>query len=118
MNKELLTPLNESEITFNNSDRTNSSMQDLQKDLKEFVWDFGKVPIKFGPKPRRITLTLKNVGGVKADWNFKMPNDHEIELEPWADPGEPSEEQAFEQKILDNNIFHIEPRRGSLEPGE
>jgi len=93
-------------------------MQDLQKDLKEFVWDFGKVPIKFGPKPRRITLTLKNVGGVKADWNFKMPNDHEIELEPWADPGEPSEEQAFEQKILDNNIFHIEPRRGSLEPGE
>lgn len=47
-----------------------------------------------------------------------MPNDHEIELEPWADPGEPSEEQAFEQKILDNNIFHIEPRRGSLEPGE
>lgn len=29
LNKELLTPLNESEITFNNSDRTNSSMQDL-----------------------------------------------------------------------------------------
>jgi hypothetical protein len=29
---------------------------------------------------------------VKAEWLFKMPNDSEIELEPWADPGEPSKE--------------------------
>jgi len=35
---------------------------------------------------------LKNIGGVRADWCFKMPNDQEIELEPWADPGEPSDE--------------------------
>lgn len=40
-----------------------------------FTWDFGKVPIKHGPKPRKITLTLKNIGGVRADWCFKMPND-------------------------------------------
>ena len=93
-------------------------MNDLQKNLKIFNWDFGKVPIKYGPRPRRITLTLKNIGGVRADWCFKMPNDQEIELEPWADPGEPSDEQAFERHILEQKIFHIEPRKGALEPGQ
>lgn len=92
LNKELKNPLNESEIEFNNSEKTNQSMNDLQKNLKIFTWDFGKIPIKHGPKPRKVTLTLKNIGGVRADWCFKMPNDQEIELEPWADPGEPSDE--------------------------
>ena len=64
----------------------------MQKALQQFSWDFGKLPIKNGSKPRRITLTLKNIGGVQADWNFKMPNDSEIEMETWADPGEPSDE--------------------------
>jgi hypothetical protein len=113
-----MTPLNEPEIEFNNSDKTNQSMHDLQKNLKIFNWDFGKVPIKNGPKPRRITLTLKNIGGVPANWQFKMPNDQEIELEPWADPGEPTEEQATEKHILDKKIFMIEPRKGALEPGQ
>ena len=77
-------------------------MSELQKDLKQFEWDFGKVPIKYGTKPRKIALTVKNVGGVDAEWWFKMPNDNEIELEPWADPGEPTVEQSFEKHILDN----------------
>ena len=47
-----------------------------------------------------------------------MPNDSEIEMETWADPGEPSTEQAFEKDILEKKIFTIEPRRGSLAPGE
>lgn len=82
--------MNQAEITFNNSDKTNQSNDELQAALKKFIWDFGKVPIKNGTKPRRITLTLKNIGGVQADWCFKMPNDSQIEMEPWADPGEPS----------------------------
>jgi len=53
-------------------------MNDLLRNLKAFNWDFGKVPIKNGPKPRRITLTIKNIGGVRANWQFKMPNDQEI----------------------------------------
>ena len=47
-----------------------------------------------------------------------MPNDSEIQTEAWADPGEPSEEQAFEKDILEKKIFKIEPRSGSLDPGE
>lgn len=68
LNKELLNKLSNSEIEFNNSDKTNQSIHDLQKNLKIFTWDFGKVPIKNGPKARKITLTLKNIGGVRADW--------------------------------------------------
>ena len=78
MNKDLLLPLNENEVAYNNSDQTNGAAEDMINDLSHFSWDFGKLPIKNGSKPRRITLSLKNVGGVQADWNFKMPNDSEI----------------------------------------
>ena len=47
-----------------------------------------------------------------------MPNDSEIEMESWADPGEPTSEQAFEKHILAKKIFVIEPKTGSLMPGE
>jgi len=39
-------------------------------------------------------------------------------MEPWADPGEPTPEQAFEQHILDNKIFTVYPRSGELQPGQ
>ena len=39
-------------------------------------------------------------------------------METWADSGEPNEEKAFEKEILDKKIFTIEPRKGSLAPGE
>ncbi len=86
--------------------------------LKKFCWDFGKVPIKNGSKPRKITLTLKNIGGVHAEWRFKMPDDNKIQMEKWADPGKPTEEQAFETHVLAKKIFVIEPKVGSLAPGE
>jgi hypothetical protein len=47
-----------------------------------------------------------------------MPNDSEIEMEPWVDAGTPSPEQAFEQQVLSQQIFQVEPRNGLLEPGE
>jgi len=118
MNKDLLNPLNESEKIFNNSEHTNQSMDDLIRNLTVFDWDFGKIPIKYGSKPRKVTLTIKNIGGVSASWLFKLPNDSEIEMETWADPGEPTEEKAFEKHILDNKIFNVYPRKGDLEPGE
>lgn len=118
MNKEILQPLSPGEITFNNSDKSNASAEELEAGLKTFFWDFGKVPIRNGSKPRKICLTLKNVGGVSSDWCFKMPNDSEIEMETWIDPGEPTEQQAFENHVLAKKIFTIEPRRGTLAPGE
>ena len=118
MNKELLQPLSSAEFFFNNSDKTNASNEELMEGLTKYTWDFGKVPIRNGRKPRRIILTVKNVGGVPADWRFKMPNDSDIEVEAWADPGEPTPEQAFERHILASKIFVIEQKSGTLQPGE
>lgn len=92
-------------------------MDELISKLTVFNWDFGKIPIKYGSKPRKITLTLKNIGGVDASWLFKLPNDNEIVLEKWADPGEPTAEKAFEKEILDKQIFAVHPRSGTLAPG-
>jgi hypothetical protein len=39
-------------------------------------------------------------------------------MEAWADPGEPTREQAFEQHVINKKIFNIEPKAGSLAPGE
>jgi hypothetical protein len=68
MNKDLLNPLNESEKIFNNSDQTNQSLDDLTRNLNVFDWDFGKIPIKHLQKPRKVTLIIRNIGGVTANW--------------------------------------------------
>jgi hypothetical protein len=91
MNKELLEPLTTEEFTYNNSDKANMSAEEMNKALKKFVWDFGKIASKRN-NPRKITITLKNIGGVDANWSFKFPNDSDIELEPWVDIGDPSPE--------------------------
>jgi len=67
-------------------------------------------------KPRKIVITIQNKGGTELDWNFKLPSDSQIEVEPWADPGEPSLEEAFEKVIIEKKIFDIIPRSGHLEP--
>lgn len=64
LNKELLTEMSQSEVDYCNSEKTNESVAELQWNLQVFKWDFGKVPIKYGEKPWKITLTVKNVGGV------------------------------------------------------
>lgn len=130
VNKELKEPLSQSEHNFNNSDMTNQSTESLRRGLKTFIWDFGKVlhrALSSGPSmsqqsnsraPRSVVLTVKNTGGVDAEWTFKLPNDSEIDIEPWADPGDPTPEQEFEKHILDHNIFTFEPRQGVLKAGE
>ena len=37
-------------------------------------------------------------------------------MEPWADPGEPTEEDAFEKAILDKQIFTIKPKQCTIPP--
>jgi hypothetical protein len=47
-----------------------------------------------------------------------LPSDSQINVEPWADPGEPTEEEAFEKFVIEKKIFQITPRKGFLKPGE
>jgi hypothetical protein len=79
LNAELLSPLSPQELEFNNADKTSKSVAKLQKDLKRFEWDFGKIPQNLkNLVPRRVILSLKNVGGVTSQFLFKMPNESEV----------------------------------------
>ncbi len=79
LNAELLSPLNAQELEFNNADKTSTSVAKIQKDLKRFEWSFGKIPQNLKcVTPRRVIITLKNVGGVNSQFLFRMPNESEV----------------------------------------
>ena len=119
INKELMNDLNEDERKFLNIETlTFSEAQALMKRLQSYIWNFGYLPIKANIKPRKIVITIQNIGGTDLNWNFKLPSDSQIEVEPWADPGEPTDEEAFEKAILERKIFAIHPRNGFLKPGD
>lgn len=69
-------------------------------------------------KPRKVIITVRNFGGTPLDYSFKFPSDNKITEELWADPGEPTEEEAYEKAILENNIFQIRPKNGRLMANE
>lgn len=119
INKELLNDLNEDERKFLQIETLNfSEATALMKRLQAYIWNFGYLPIKSNIKPRKIVITIQNIGGTDLNWNFKLPSDSQIEVEPWADPGEPTDEEAFEKAILERKIFAIHPRNGFLQPGQ
>ncbi|KAM3137891.1 hypothetical protein pb186bvf_009972 [Paramecium bursaria] len=118
INVELAKDLNELEQKFLKIEQlTYKEAQHLQKALKSYDWNFGYLPSKPVIKSRKIVITIQNIGGTELEWQFKLPSDHQIDLEPWADPGEPTEEDTFEKAILERNIFQIKPKGGVIQPG-
>ncbi|KAJ3219527.1 hypothetical protein HDU67_000472 [Dinochytrium kinnereticum] len=79
-------------------------------------FNFGAAPI--GSKTKTFYLSLMNPGVVPVAWIYYFPNDLEVEIENWADPGDYSEEQIHTNLILDNALFTISPKSGVLHPGE
>ncbi|KAI9333355.1 hypothetical protein DFJ73DRAFT_963215 [Zopfochytrium polystomum] len=71
-----------------------------------------------GSEPAVVHLNLLNPGVVPVDWVFYFPNDLEVEVENWADPGDYTEEQIHTNLILDNALFSVRPKGGMLNPGE
>ena len=86
---------------------TFSEAKSLEEQLKQYDWNLGYVSTKNKAKPRKVLISVKNYGGTPLDYRFKFPSDNKVEEELWADPGEPTEEEAYEKAILDNNIFQI-----------
>ena len=68
--------------------------------------------------PQVLRLILRNNSALSVDLAVKFPNDLEIEMEPWADAGEPSKQQLVENAILDAHLFDVAPRQLSLAPGQ
>ncbi|KAL3899489.1 MAG: hypothetical protein SGCHY_002012 [Lobulomycetales sp.] len=88
----------------------------LQNSDSSVDFDFGGKPL--GSPSRIIQFCVKNNGVVAVDWSFSFPNDLEIEVEQWADPGDYSDEQLHYELILENEIFKVSPKSGVLGPNE
>ena len=114
--KAILSPLTQVEIKFNNAELTQAHAQER---LSHFEWDFGKLNYQRNNlEPKRMRLTLQNIGGVKASFKFVFPDDNKLEIEAWADTGDPEPAAALEDHILKEGIFEVKPKECSLEIGE
>ncbi|KAJ1563958.1 hypothetical protein HK096_010243, partial [Nowakowskiella sp. JEL0078] len=99
---------------FPNDSNTLPSIYDST--LINIDFDFGASSV--GSKPSIVHINLHNSGVVPVEWMFHFPNDLEVEIEHWADPGDYTEEQIHHNMIVDNSLFTIQPKRGCLHPGE
>ena len=103
LNKTLLTPLTSKEVKFNQE-----SSPDLQL-LPRYPCKF--VPEPLGNPPQVVLIQIENPGLLPASFSVHLPNERDIELEPWADEGEPSPEVVMVNKIIDElKCFDISPR--------
>jgi hypothetical protein len=71
-------------------------------------FNFGAAPV--GNKTTVVHLSLMNPGVVPVEWVYYFPNDLEVEIENWADPGDYTEEQLHTNLILDNALFTVTPK--------
>lgn len=113
--KTILSPLTNVEIKYNNAELTQNQAQER---LSHFDWDFGKLNYSRSTEPKKMRLTLQNIGGVKASFKFVFPDDNKLEIEAWADTGDPEPAVALEEHILEEKIFEVRPKEFSLEIGE
>jgi hypothetical protein len=108
INTNLATPLTRQELIFNQTSNPDFSLLP--------VYDIQFMPAATNSNTQEVLLGLKNPGWLSVDFNIKFPNESEVEMEQWADAGEPTAEELRLNRIIDNKLFEITPRSGSLGP--
>lgn len=79
INRELMSQLSEFEKKYNQIETlTMEEAAALQKKLLEFDWNFGYLSNKKPIRPRKVVITIQNIGGTPLDWRFKLPSDNQV----------------------------------------
>mgnify|MGYP003880634599 FL=1 len=79
INKELTSELTDFERKYNVIETlTMEEAAALQKKLKEYDFNFGYLSNKKPIKPRKVVITIQNIGGTDLDWQFKLPSDNQV----------------------------------------
>jgi hypothetical protein len=108
LNQVLSTPLTKEEVKLN---------AESSPDMSRIpVYDVNFSPSVLGSMREEIFLKVSNLGMLPVKYSIKFPNEKEVELEQWADEGEPTSEELRQSSIIDQHLFDIQPRSGSLEP--
>jgi len=111
LNKALMTPLTKQEVAVNNLSTIDKS--------KLPVYPFTFPPHVVGTPSSMVYIELRNSGKLPTFYSIHLPNESDIELEQWADKGQATEEDFYNDTIIDElKCFEIYPKRGRLEPGE
>lgn len=58
---------------------TFAQAKQLEDNLKHYDWNLGYVSAKNKARPRKVLITVKNVGGTPLDYTFKFPSDNKVE---------------------------------------
>jgi hypothetical protein len=110
LNQNLATPLTKAEVLFNVAAHPDASQ--LPR------YDIRFEPAAIGTDSCEVLLQMRNPGHLQVDYNLKYPNECEVELEQWADEGEPTSEQLRLNTVIDHDLFELTPRKGKLGPQE
>ena len=111
INRTLATPLTKAEVEYNLLSSPDLSL------LPTFDFPFTPKPLKSAPQV--LFLELRNPETLTVKWSIHLPNEKSIELETWADEGEPTAEEIKINKIIDElKCFEVYPREGELRSGE
>lgn len=110
LNTALAKPLTPAEVEFNADTAPDYSW------LQQYDVLFEEAPA--GSSAQSITFLLRNPGQLGVDFDVRFPNESEVELERWADKGEPTEEEVRINWIMDNELFEVSPKAGHVAGGE
>lgn len=65
-----------------------------------------------------IKFKLENQGHLPVEWSMTYPTEKQVEVELWAEAEEPGARELRWMDIVNKKLFSVEPRKGSLQPGE
>lgn len=68
--------------------------------------------------PITVLFKLENQGHLPVEWSMTYPTEKQVEVELWAEAEEPGERELRWSDIVTKKLFAVEPRNGSLQPGE
>ena len=71
-----------------------------------------------GEPPMMLHILIRNEGLLPASFQLRYPTEMELQIEHWADKGEPSATELKQHLIVDKGIMALSPKAASLGPGE
>ena len=71
-----------------------------------------------GEPPALLHLLVRNEGLLNASFQLRYPTEMELQIEHWADKGEPTNVELKQHLIVDKEILMVSPRAAELAPGE
>ncbi|GFR66882.1 coiled-coil domain-containing protein 108-like [Elysia marginata] len=80
------------------------------------ILDFNFSAAPVGSAPCTIHIMFENHGTVATDWAFMSPRDIQMEMGYWAESGDCDHDELHDMKVMDNKLFQVTPKKGTLKP--